>query len=59
MILEWILSKDVEGVRFGYTDKVEISSFIHIIMNLRVPQKIASCDESLRELTFEEELCST
>jgi len=48
MILEWILNKDVVEVKFVYKVKVEIWSFVHIIMNLLVPQKIDSCDESLR-----------
>jgi hypothetical protein len=32
--------------------KVEISSFVHIIMNLRVSQNIDSCDESLRDFNL-------
>jgi len=52
MILDWILKEDVVGVRFGYKDKVEISSFFHIIMNLLVPQNRDNCDESLRDFSI-------
>jgi hypothetical protein len=49
-MLEWILEKDVLEVKFGYKVKFEIWSFVHIIMNLLVPQNLDSCDESLRVL---------
>jgi hypothetical protein len=51
-LFEWIIKKEVVGVRFGYKDKVEISSSIHIIMNLRMPQNKDGCGESMRDFNI-------